>query len=64
LLDRCFYNSNNNHVSIGWMNSSGGRDFKIGSGKKKLIIRKSNGSKSLFLADYNGVTALSKMLIL
>ena len=38
------------------MNKSGGRDFKAGTGKKELIIREPIGSKSLFLADYNGIT--------
>lgn len=55
LLDRNYYLSCSDHVSIGWMNKEGGRDFKVGTGKKDLIIREPNGIKSLFLADYNGV---------
>jgi len=55
LLDRCYYNSSHNHVSVGWMNNIGGRDFKLGSGKDKLKTLEPIGNKSLFLADYNGV---------
>lgn len=55
LLDRCYFGNTRNNVSIGWMNKKGGRDFKVGSGKKPLYIRKSYGTKTLFLADYNGV---------
>jgi len=56
LLDRNFYNSYLDHVSIGWMNKNGGRDYKVGAGRKALIIREPHGTKSLFLADYNGIT--------
>lgn len=56
LLDRCYYNDDGEHLSVGWMNSKGGRDFVIGEGRPSLTIRESHGNKSIFLADYNGVT--------
>lgn len=56
LLDRNYYLSSADHVSIGWMNKNGGRDFKLGTNKKELFKRESKGSKSIFLADYNGVS--------
>lgn len=37
------------------MNNLGGRDFVMGVGKQLPEIKKSCGTLSLFLADYNGV---------
>lgn len=55
LLDRCYFGDTRNHISIGWMNKKGGRNFTIGEGRKKLYIRDPIGDQSIFLADYNGV---------
>lgn len=42
-------------VSLGWMNSDGGRDFSIGSGRNAPEIKDHrNSGSSIFLADYNG----------
>jgi len=54
-LDRCHYGNTSNRVSIGLQNKQGGRDFIAGSGRKGLTIKENNGTKSLFLADYNGI---------
>lgn len=56
LLDRCYYNDNGENLSVGWMNKKGGRDFKVGEGRPGLTIRECFGTKSIFLADYNGET--------
>ncbi len=37
------------------MNTIGGRNYKIGIGRKKLRINEPKGNSSLFLADYNGI---------
>jgi len=55
LVDRCYYKGNPDHVSVGWMNTKGGRDFVEGEGRVRPKVRKSLGDKSLFLADFNGV---------
>lgn len=62
LLDRCYYKGNENHVSVGWMNSIGGRCFVPGHGKESLTIKESTGSKSLFLVDYNGIVEDSNIV--
>lgn len=42
-------------VSLGWMNSDGGRDFKAGSGREPCQCKDgANNERSIFLADYNG----------
>lgn len=41
-------------VSIGWMNEKGGRDFIKGAGRKSPEIGETQGTKTLFLADFNG----------
>jgi len=37
------------------MNKKGGQDIGLGSGRKKIILKETTGTKSLFLADYNGI---------
>ena len=55
LLDRCYYRGDPGHVSLGWMNADGGRDFKIGKGRIAPIPKENAGNgTSIFLADYNG----------
>jgi len=55
LLDHCYYLGNPEHVSLGWMNSRGGRDFIEGAGKElPAVSDNATGDKSIFLADYNG----------
>lgn len=55
LLDRNYYHSSNDFISIGWMNKGGGRDFVEGTGRKPPEIKKTTGNKSIFLSDYNGI---------
>lgn len=55
LIDRCYYKGDPQHVSAGWMNKSGGRDFVKGVGKQAPTIKqKEQSNKTIFLADYNG----------
>lgn len=54
LLDRPYFHSTDNHISVGWMNLLGGRDFIQGEGKTLPVMHESNGDCSLFLSDYNG----------
>jgi len=54
-LDRCYYRGNPEHVSVGWLNKNGGRDFKIGTGRLPPTPKdKRNSGGSIFLADYEG----------
>ena len=55
LLDRAYYRPDPINVSLGWMNSNGGRDFKIGCGRIPPIRKnKRTTGGTIFLADYNG----------
>ena len=63
LLDRALYRDGPKplsmasmpFVSLGWMNSEGGRRFHMGTGRKPPQIKNNFGSKgSIFLGDYNG----------
>lgn len=55
LIDRCYYKGDPEHVSIGWMNAQGGRDFVAGAGREPPEIKaNATGHKSIFLADYDG----------
>lgn len=55
LLDRCLYRGDPDHVSLGWLESDGGRYFKVGTGREppKIKERRTKG-KSIFLADFQG----------
>ena len=63
LIDRAYIPSHQiktshvseDYVSIGWMNSLGGRDFIEGYGKQKPEVGTPTGDKTIFLADYNGI---------
>lgn len=54
-VDRCYYRGNPSHVSVGWLNKNGGRDFH-NSGRRKHVERENRqaGTGSIFLADYEG----------
>ncbi len=61
LIDRAYYRQHRSGkwisedcLSVGWMNSKGGRDFKTGHGRDLPAIEGSAGDKTIFLADYNG----------
>lgn len=54
-VDRCYYRGDPDHVSIGWQNIHGGRDFRIGEGRKRPDIKENHGQGTIFLADYQGV---------
>ncbi len=61
-LDRCYYKGNPDHVSVGWLDSTGGRTFLVGEGRQAPKIRECMGKKSLFLADYNGLTEYADII--
>ena len=43
-------------LSIGWMNQDGGRDYKVGVGRKSPILKdRLSEQGTIFLADYNGI---------
>lgn len=56
LLDRCYYRGDPEHVSLGWMNAEGGRDFVSGGnsrpGPEPAPLKM--GSRSIFLQDWHG----------
>lgn len=55
LLDHCYYRGNPEHVSLGWMNKQGGRDFVEGTGRTPPEIQdNATGDRSIFLTDYEG----------
>jgi len=55
LLDRCYYRGNPEHVSFGWLNNQGSRDFIVGAGRPRPgILDNASGDKTIFLADYQG----------
>lgn len=57
LLDRCHYRGNPESVSIGWMDQGGGRIWHKGEGRPPPEIRyNASGDKTIFLAEYHGVT--------
>lgn len=56
LVDRCYYRGDPEHVSIGWMNRLGGRNFVQGGGRPPPTPKqKKTGRRTLFLADYRGL---------
>lgn len=55
LIDRCYYRGDPQHVSVGWMNAAGGRDFTAGEGRPGPVPAPAKvGTRSIFLADYEG----------
>ena len=53
LIDRAYVDVKNHGVSIGWMDSDGGRYFTAGEGKPKIeIAEQRTGSRSIYLEDY------------
>jgi len=62
LLDRAYYHQERlgkwismDWVSLGWMNSDGGRDFNIGVGREPCQRKdETDNERSIFLADHNG----------
>lgn len=62
LLDRAYYHQeftshprNMNWVSVGWMTPTGDRVFHESEGRQPPKVGETTGTKSIFLADYNGV---------
>lgn len=54
-VDRAFYKSDPEHVSIGWATKTGGRKFIFGEGRTPpKRAEKKSGDRTIFLADYNG----------
>lgn len=55
LLDRCFYRGDPEHVSLGWLQTDGGRFWRVGEGRAPLeIVRQWRHIGRIFLADFNG----------
>lgn len=55
LVDRCYYRGDPDHVSVGWMNARGGRDFFAGEGRPRPVPEPTRaGNRSIFLADFHG----------